>query len=424
MKKFALFTLAATMFSAFSLKAQDEPKGKLTVSGYVDVQYSYNLNTPPFVANDPTQSQPYGFSVQNPGRIFDIKHNQFSLGLAQTKFAYTTDKSEVVVDLTFGPNAELGQFANIFGTMMNIKQAYLAYKVTDKLTFTAGQFGTHVGYELIDAPLNYNYSLSYLFGNGPFYHTGAKLSYMFSDNVGLMVGLVNGWDSQYDFNKTKSAIAQLYLKPTDGFNIYVNYIGGDEKNGASFPTIGNPYVRTGGSSTPYTVPDSIKTVSHLFDLTTTYQLTDALKFGINAAYGMSNNLKFSATEADGFAKAKWGGVALYADYRFSDVFGLGLRAEYFNDHDGVRYVTSAIAASSGGTVTGVIMNEYTLTSDIRLKDGHFTLKPEVRIDVCNPVYATGAATDFKGYNKFNSDGTINKSVNVQTTVGLAAIYAF
>ncbi|MBC7451794.1 MAG: hypothetical protein H7259_09925, partial [Cytophagales bacterium] len=59
MKKFALFTLAASLFSAFSLQAQDtapadEKKGKLTVSGYVDVYYQYNLNNPSFLS--PVQS--------------------------------------------------------------------------------------------------------------------------------------------------------------------------------------------------------------------------------------------------------------------------------------------------------------------------------------------------------------------------------
>jgi len=401
MKKFALFTLAATMFSAFSLKAQDEPKGKLTVSGYLDVYYQYNFNNPSFAPNDPAIGN-YLPSVENVGRIFDIKNNQFSLGLAQTKFAYTTDKSEVVLDLTYGPNAALGQFGNVFGTSINIKQAYIGYKVTDKLTFTVGQFGTHVGYELIDAPLNYNYSLSYLFGNGPFYHTGAKASYMFSDKVGLMAGIVNGWDEMYDFNGTKSAIAQLFISPTEGFNIYVNYVGGDEKNGYSFPTIA-------------AVDPGLKSASHLFDLTTTYQITDKLKFGINAAYGMGNKLKVDPTEADGFSAAKWGGVALYSDYRFSDVFGLGVRAEYFNDKDGVRYI------SAFGLLQGCYVNEYTLTGDIRLKDGHFNLKPEFRIDVAHVNDDAGGTN--KGYTQ-NPGGNNPKTTNVQPTLGLMAIYAF
>jgi len=89
------------------------------------------------------------------------------LGLVQTKFAYSDKKSDLVIDLTFGPNAELGNFGNttinhfvvssnnyqsqMIGTSAAIKQAYFTYKATEKLSFTVGQFGTHVGYEVIDA---------------------------------------------------------------------------------------------------------------------------------------------------------------------------------------------------------------------------------------------------------------------------------
>ena len=402
MKKFALVTLASLLFSAFTSQAEvkDSTKsGKLTISGYADVYYQYNLNNPtqtPGLYN----GQP-GDGFENIGRIFDVKHNTFSLGLVQTKFAYTTDRSEVVLDLTYGPNSFLGNFGNVLnGNDLMIKQAYMSYMFTDKLNVTVGQFGTHIGYELIDAPLNYNFSLSYLFGNGPFYHTGAKASYAFSDNVGLMAGIVNGWDAMYDFNGTKSAIAQLYLAPTDGFNIYVNYIGGDEKNGLSFPTLGG-------------LPTSTKTVSHLFDLTTSYQLTDAFKLGLNAAYGFGNNLKVDANDLeDGLSKATWSGAALYADYRFSEFFGLGLRAEHFIDKDGVRYI---------GGPAGIgpcSVSEFTLTGDMKFMDGHFNLKPEFRIDIADKVDGTDA------YVKNPGKGADAETTNMQPTIGMAAIYAF
>jgi hypothetical protein len=383
----------------FSLKAQadstDSKKGTLTISGYVDVYYTYNLNKPAYVKNNPFTAQPLGFGVQNPGRIFDIKHNSFSLGLAQTKFTYATKRSEAVVDLAFGPNAELGNFGNVFGSMISIKQAYLTYKFTDKLSATAGQFGTHVGYELIDAPANYNYSLSYLFGNGPFYHTGLKAAYSFSDNFGVMAGIVNGWDGLFAFNKSKSAIAQIYIKPVDDFNIYVNYIGGDNKNGYSFPTIGAPGAEIG---------DSIHTPSHLFDLTTTYQVSDKLKLGINAAYGFGH-LKLDSTTSDGYSDASWYGAALYVNYAITDVFGLGVRAEHFADPDAVRYVGAGLGAGS--------FNEFTLTGDIKLKDGHVNLKPEFRIDVAEKKIFTQ-----------NPTSTNPKATNLQPTIGMVAIYSF
>ncbi|HSY60627.1 MAG TPA: porin [Cytophaga sp.] len=427
MKKFALVTLASLLFSAFTSQAgvnEDSTKsGKLTISGYVDVYYQYNLNNPSFVS--PVQSAtntggsaygtpPSGAGVpiqaggQNIGRIFDVKNNQFSLGLVQTKFAYTTEKSEVVIDLAYGPNAALGNFGNLYGTDINIKQAYMSYMFTDKLNVTVGQFGTHVGYELIDAPLNYNYSLSYLFGNGPFYHTGLKASYAFSEKVGLMAGVVNGWDGMYAWNGKKTAIAQLYLSPTDGFNIYVNFISGDQRNSLSFPTLGSP-------TAP--ISSNQKTNSTLFDLTTTYQITDEFKLGLNAAYGFGSHLKTTADPTK-FDKAQWGGAAIYADYRFSEFFGLGLRAEYFNDKDGVRYISYAMGQ-------GCYMNEYTLTGDFKFMDGHFNLKPEFRIDVAHvndKTVGVVTGTENKGFTK--NPGGSAKTTNIQPTIGMAAIYSF
>ena len=409
MRKITLLTLIALVASFLNFKAsgQDAPvteaapaKGELTISGYVDVYYQYNLNTPPHnVGNPIALPQPLGFGFENTGRIFDIKHNEFSLGLAQTKFAYTKGKLTGVVDLTFGPNAELGNFGNIFGSMISIKQAYMDYAFTDKLKFTIGQFGTHVGYELIDAPLNFNYSLSYLFGNGPFYHTGAKLSYAVSDKFGLMAGIVNGWDSQFDFNDKKTFIGQVYVAPVDGFSLYLNYVGGDEKKGGSFPTIAGAV-------------DSAKTTSHIFDLTTTYQVTEDFKIGLNAAYGTGNLLidtvaLAAAAPEEKYNSASWYGVALYLNYNISDKFGIGLRAEHFNDEEGVRYITVATGMPAA-------YNEFTLTGNIALEDGKFLIKPEVRVDV--------AGED--AFGKFDSDGVLDEMTNTQTTIGAAFIFSF
>jgi hypothetical protein len=395
--------LAALMLGAFPSFSQEETtvveivevadstveqENQLTISGYVDLYYSHNFNNPKYAG---------GFAVQNEGRIFDIKNNQFSLGLAQAKFLYNTKRSEVVLDLTFGPNAELGNFGNIFGSMIGIKQAYFAYKLTDNLSFTAGQFGTHVGYELIDAPANFNYSLSYLFGNGPFYHTGLKLNYQINDAIGVMAGVVNGWDEMFDFNKGKDAIAQISITPSDDFGLYINYVGGDDKNGLSFPTIGSP-----GSE----IPDTIKTYAHLFDITTAYQLTEDFKIGLNAAYGFGN-LNFDPVSST-YSNADWYGAALYLDYYIVENFGLGLRAEHFADPNGVRYIGASYGAGT--------YNEFTLTGDILLAKKHIMIKPEVRLDVA------GQKSFHKELNL--NDGTFSSLTNTQLTTGIAFIYAF
>jgi hypothetical protein len=345
-------------------------------------------------------------------RAFDKTANQFALGLAQTRFSYKNKSSEMVIDLVFGPNAALGNFGNVplltgyqspiagggaaystapYLTSMAIKQAYFSYNITEKLSFTIGQFGTHIGYEVIDAPVNFNYTLSNLFNNGPFYHVGAKVNYAISDNMGVMVGVVNNWDNLYDYKTQKSAVAQYFISPIEGFNLYLNWIGGYGDDSFLQPKVA-------GGAYNYT--------RNLFDLTTGYQINDKLYVGLNAAYGFySFNPSDQAGDLDysdsistryGSTSPNWYGAALYANYTINDMFAVGLRAEHFNDKNGVRYLQA-------------VNNAITLTTPITLSDGHVIIKPEFRFDSADKALY------------ISEDGLGSKT---QATFGVAFIYKY
>jgi hypothetical protein len=368
---FALCTLSLLGFS----QEKEAESSKFTFSGYIDSYYFLNFNSP-------TNRSNLGASGYE--RAFDQKSSQFSLGLVQTKFGYSTKNSDVVVDLTFGPNADLGQYGNVLGplgagkasTALAIKQAYFNWKASDKLTFTVGQFGTHIGYEVIDAPVNYNYSLSNLFNNGPFYHIGAKASYAFSDKAALMLGLVNNVDNLNDNNASKGLIGQLFVSPASGWNLYVNGITSDESNDNDGSSYG------------------------ILDLTTSYQITPKYLFGLNAAYG-SQTGDYQGSGNIGKSK-EWGGVALYSNYSFTDNFSLGGRYEVFDNTSGARGLKNA--AGEGTDVTSV-----TITATFTAAEGHLLIKPELRTD----AFKTQQFTDSKGVGQ--------KS---QTTLGAAFIYKF
>ncbi len=365
----------------------DATKGKFTFSGYIDSYYMANLNKPASRDN-------LGAALN--ARAFDQRAGQFSLGLIQTKFGYSTAKSDVVVDLTFGPNADLGNYGNLIGPLgrgtssLAIKQAYFNWKVSDKLTFTAGQFGTHIGYEVIDAPVNYNYSLSNLFNNGPFYHIGAKATYAFSDKASLMLGLVNNVDNLNDNNRKKGLIGQLFVSPTTGWNVYLNAIVSNE---ATADSLGN-------------TPDANYS---LFDLTTTYQLTEKFFLGLNAAIGSQKGDYQSSTFTD---KAQsWSGIALYTNYAVSSTFGLGARYEYFDNKNGARALRNRLG-------DGTSVNSITFTGNFTAADGHLLIKPEVRMD----SYAKPARSAEGNLQFQDSKGNFTKSS--QTTLGLAFIYKY
>ena len=372
-----------TLFSLFLAvpaftQDKEEDKGKLTFSGYIDSYYVLNFNNPTDRSN---------LGASGTARAFDQKSGQFSLGLVQTKLGYAYKNTDVVVDLTFGPNADLGQYGNVIGplgrgtTALAIKQAYFNWKPTDKLTLTAGQFGTHIGYEVIDAPLNYHYSLSNLFNNGPFYHIGVKAQYAFSDKFSLMGGLVNNVDNLNDNNGKSGLIAQAFVSPVAGWNVYVNGITSNE---ASPDASGK-------------TPDAYYA---LLDLTTTYQITDKFLLGLNAATGAQKGDYQGGGGPS--TKKTWGGFAIYPKYDFSSTFSLGARFESFDNKSGVR----GLRLADG---TGVKVTSFTVTPTFTVADGHLLLKPELRIDSYDKNFFV------------DGDGKDQKS---QTTLTWAMIYKF
>jgi hypothetical protein len=394
------FIMKKTLTTAFSLllsisafsQEKTEDKGKFTFSGYVDSYYMANFNSPQNRLNT---------GASGTARAFDVKAGQFSLGLLQTKMTYSTSKLDIVGDLTFGPNADLGNYGNVIGrnvgstgTALAIKQAYIGWKATDKLTLTMGQFGTHIGYEVIDAPVNYHYSLSNLFNNGPFYHVGLKAQYNFSDKVYLMAGIVNNVDNLDDNNRAKGIIGQLFVSPVSGWNVYLNAIYSNEANADS----------TGKT------PDASYS---LFDLTTTYQITPKFMVGVNAATGSQSGDYQTLTTNPKFAKnsGSWGGVAFYTNYSVSDVFSIGARYENFTNQDGVRglRITETNADGSLKSITGVSVNSLTITTTFTVADGHLLIKPEFRSDAFDKNFFV------------DGDGKDQKS---QATFGLAVIAKF
>lgn len=349
-------------------KKDDEPKTKnpLKLSGYVDSYYFYNFN------GTTTNLGASGFE-----RIFDHNANSFQVGMAQLKTTYTTDKVEGVIDLAFGNHGDLANYGNAksplgleFGSSgLAIKQAYISWNMSSKLKLTAGQYGTNIGYEVIDAPVNFNYSLSNLFGNGPFYHTGIKLDYSVSDKFGLMLGITNGLDTKEDFNKKKGIQGQVFLQPVANWSVYLNYFGSDE-----------------GIET--------KNYTQWFDLATSYQITDNFLVGLNATRG--NNVV-----------GHWAGAALYLNNKFTEKFSLGARIEHFDNKKGGIYLVDA--DGNGVSTTGI-----TLTGSFNISD-NLILKPEYRFD----SYNHGDRDTFQLPNK---DGVLAK--NAQSTFGAALIFHF
>ncbi|MCB0551346.1 MAG: porin [Phaeodactylibacter sp.] len=345
--------LATAMAAEPEEEPEEESKFPFEVSGFVDVYYAYSFSDEfPSLTTRPLPTS------------FTETTNSFSLGMANLVFS-KEGKVGFVADLAVGPRAEV---ANGFSgtTLAAIKQLYVTYSPLDWLAFTMGNYGTHVGYEVIDAPANINYSTSYMFSNGPFYHTGIKADFALSENFGAMIGLFDDTDSKFDFVEGKHLGAQLSYS-NESVGIYLNYIGGRDVEGDSL---------------------AAEVTGRQVDLTATFQASDELGLGINAT--SKTNV---VSEGD---NTSWFGAALYANYAFSDLFTLGLRGEYIGDPDG-----EILGATDG--------NVLSLTASGNFHIGALTIIPEFRVDTASDEVFPG------------DDGKLTQSLPVFL---VAAVYSF
>jgi len=357
-KILATLAITATFFS--SSIAQDSTK-TLTFSGSVDGYYRHNFAN----ASDGINS--------NNRTSFTNSQAAFALGMASIRADATALSGKITgtADLGFGTRAEeFSYYENATGsTLRLVKQMYLSYALSSKVKVTAGKFATHVGYELVDAPLNRNYSMSYMFTNGPFSHTGVKMD-ITEGNVGFMFGVANFIDQTVSTTSTRSLLAQLSAGSADGkFKTYLNYAGCFGSKGGTNPL-------------------GLKSFSQL-DLVVTGVVSDKFNIGFNGTVQGRGQIDGSA-----IASGSWKAAALYLNIDPSSKLGLTLRSELISDSKLIYFGTKSILAN---------------TLSFNFKAGPFTLIPELRFE--------SAQSEF--YEK--SNGSTTKST---ATALIAAVYKF
>lgn len=326
----------------------------LTVTGSADVYYKYDI----------------GKNKYNNLTSFTTSHNTFELGMASVKLDYKTSKVEMVADLGFGKRAQEFSYTDE-GILQGIKQLYISYSPKDWLKLTAGSWATHVGYEVLDAPGNRNYSMSYMFTNGPFSHTGVKADFTHGAH-GFMIGIANATDYKYvpdGYINKKFLLAQYSYSGGDYFKAYLNYVGGQNID---------------------------TTKSNQLDLVVTSKLNSKFSLAYNGTVNSTEKYLGNKQYMD---NQTWWGSALYVNFDPNTHFGLTLRGEYFSDDHQLKVYSTQL---TGGSV-------FATTLSANLKLDHFIFIPEVRLDAASqPIFVD------------KDDKSTKKAANIL----LAAIYQF
>ncbi len=284
-------------------------------------------------------------SGTNEQRVFDQKANSFLLDLAQIQFARDPTVGDVGYKLkvSFGETAKFIHAAGLGdpGDVVDLTEAYVNYvaPLGSGIKLQFGKFVTYHGAEVIEAKDNFNYSRSLLFNYAiPFTHTGLMAGYTFSKALTANIYVVNGWDTFNDNNKGKTFGTSFVVTPIEPVSMNFGLMYGPEQS---------------HNSTHY---------RFLADWVGIFKATKHLTFMANADF--ANEEK---DPLNGGRNSRWYGIAGYAKYDFSDWFSTSIRAEYFDDKDGVR--------------TGIPqkLKEITITPEFRILK-NLLLRPEYRHD--------------------------------------------
>lgn len=380
MKLIFKISLTALLLSSFNLFAQDmtvlpatdpistpeteeveEEEPSFSLTGYVDAYYQANLSSVDGTGDNKSYI-PFASS-------FTGLTNTFGIGNVNLLAEKTMGKVSFVGQIGFGPRAvDANSDSNLGLGGLNfastVQQLFVTYSPSETVTFSLGNFGTFVGYEVIDAPANMNYSMSHLFSNGPFYHTGAKVDFSFGEGFGAMVGVFNDTDSKFDAIEGKHFGGQLSYS-NDDLGIYLNAITGTEEED---------------------VVEEDNLNEFQVDLTATYQVSESFMIGLN-----SSNY---ATSIDGTTAGGFFGTALYLTAGLSETADLSFRGEYF-----------ASTAAEGDETDQPSVLALTLSGNFKV--GDMRIIPEVRLD--------SGSNDFHGFGE-DDDSAI--------AFFLAGVYSF
>ncbi|MEA3427235.1 MAG: porin [Bacteroidota bacterium] len=334
LKKISAVCLA--FFGLGSAHAQTDSAKKATTNftGSVDAYYRFNFNDPPTGTNNYTS--------------FTNSNNSFELGMASVRVEHNVGKVSATADIGFGRRAQEFSYNDVGTTLTAVKQAYVSYTASDKVKLTLGKWATHVGYELLDAYANRNYSMSYGFSYGPFFHTGIKADIALGGKSSLMLGVANPTDYVSAPSSVKVIIAQFSTgSANDKLKAYLNFQGG-----------------TGLTQ---------------FNLVVTGVLSDKW----NIAYDGSLQSTKQGTE-----NSSWKSHALYLNYDPLKNFGLTLRGDYFDD----RKLAPLLGGARKVFAT-------TLSGNIRIDN--LTIIPELRLDNANgDAFTKGNGTAGKNTSGF------------------------
>jgi hypothetical protein len=249
--------------------------------------------------------------------------------------------------------------------------------VGNGLTARIGRFYTIMGYETGLSPDNFFYTHPYTFQYGePFTHLGMTLTYPFSDQFSVVAGAVTGGHTSLNGLLDGNG-------GWDGFdenlNIW-NFLGGIFWNSKDQATRLSMSVITGDVNSDSALKDfrlqngfEKRDNRTFYSFVLQHDFTERWHYVLQHDHGIEQQHPLN-----NFRTAQWYGVQTQTRYDLTDTLGMGLRAEWFRDDDGVRVgqMCPGCAKLASGPAS-----YYTVSVGLNWKPVKWVaVRPEIRYD--------------------------------------------
>ncbi len=292
--------------------AQDST-GTLTINGYGEVYYQYDLNKPS--------------DNNRPGFMYSHnRHNEFNVNLAFIRAAYSANRVRANLALATGTYMN-ANYAAEPGVLKNIYEANAGIRLGKKnLWLDAGIFGSHIGFESAISKDCWTLTRSILADNSPYFEAGAKLTYTSDNGKWLLSGLaLNGWQriTRVSGNSLMSWGTQIQFKPTDRILLNSSTFIGTDK------------------------PDSARLNRFFHNFYGTFNVSDDL--GIIVGFDIGSEEKVPGVQGSN----TWFSPVLILKYALNEEWAIAARGEYYSDEQGVIVATGT---PNGFKTTGLSFN--------------------------------------------------------------------
>jgi hypothetical protein len=297
--------------------------GPIRVSGLIDAYYLKNFNNPA--------------SRVNQLRNFDVRANSLTLNMAKLVLEHDPAPVGFRIDFGFGRAFDIFHSTEPAGDILDIlPQAYASFRPRGAggLQIDAGKFFTSAGAELTENDTNWNYSRSLIYANGPYYHSGLRVTKPLGENFTVGVQLLNGWNNVED-NNTGKTLGFTTAWTGEKVSWFQTWYTGPEKT------------------------DTNQGFRNFYDTVLTLTPAERAQFALNFDYGTEKRI--------GGGSDDWIALSGQARFLLTENFSLNPRLEFYYDKDG--FITG----------TAQKIKEFTLTGEYRWAEGVMA-KAEYRRD--------------------------------------------